>query len=134
MNRSKIITFQSAKKEFIKYVLVNGLTTFLYMLLYYAFNEYLRIYYLISNLIAYVCSVSIGYFMTATYVFSKRRFLIKKLKGFIIQKILLIFINSILIWLFVEVIMFNKYLSQITGTIGCFLLSYYWNRRLFNSS
>lgn len=128
-----LFVYIKKNSEFIKYIFVNGMTTILYVLLYYIFNEYLELHYIYSNIISYMVAIFIAYLLTAIYVFERKSHLVGNLGYFIVQRILMIGVSSILIWILVDSMKVNKYFSQLIVTGICFMGSYSLNKRLFKN-
>lgn len=119
--KSKII-------EFIKFSIVGGVMTLISILLFTMFIEWLSINYLVSNVISYVIAVLLSYYVNSRYTFnqkdvSKKNDLIAATK-FFIMKLCLLALDSICLYLLVDIMGANVYVSKILLTILFLVVSY----------
>jgi putative flippase GtrA len=121
-----------ALTRFYKYFIVGFLTFILDLLLLYIFTDVLLFNYLLSAGIAYVVAISINYYFSRKFVFSKtaRKIDIGYYSFLLISGIGLLFLE-ILMAVFVEIFQFDYLLSRIlvAGFIGIwnYLMNLYFN-------
>lgn len=121
--------------RFFKYFIVGVSTFLLDLLLLYVFTDLFQINYLISTAIAFVIAVSINYYFSRKFVFTKT---LQKIDhgyyAFLLISGAGLFFVVILMALFVEKLSFNYLLSRVlvAGFVGIwnYLMNLYFNFRV----
>ena len=127
----KINNLINKYQKFIKHSLASGADTIINLGIYFCL-VYFGMYYLFSNFIAYFVSLTIHYFINMLWVFKPTTKSNKKLifVKFLIVNIFGFLLSEGLLYLFVDILLFNKYLSAIYVlpilTIESYLLFNYW--------
>lgn len=119
------------KKDFILFIIVGFVMTFLNFVLLAAFVEIFHFNYIFSNIISYILVVIISYFANSFITFKhkitdkKKEF--KRIISYCIMKLIFLGFDTILLYLLVDIIKINLYLGKfiltIVLTIGSFLFS-----------
>ena len=113
------------KKEVISYLIFGVLTTVVNIVVYYVFNTWLQVNYLVSNAIAWIASVLFAYITNRKYVFgSKNTSMINELVKFIGARLSTGIMDMILMWLLVDVLSMNSMVSKIVVNVLVIVLNY----------
>ena len=113
------------KKELISYLIFGVLTTVVNIVVYYVFNTWLQVNYLVSNAIAWIASVLFAYITNRKYVFeSKNTSMINELVKFIGARLSTGIMDMILMWLLVDVLSMNSMFSKIIVNVLVIVLNY----------
>ena len=119
------------KKDFILFIIVGFVMTFLNFVLLALLVEILHFNYIFSNIISYIIVVVLSYFANSFITFNhkikdkKKEF--KRIISYCIMKLIFLGIDTILLYILVDIIKINLYLGKliltIVLTIGSFLFS-----------
>lgn len=119
------------KKDFILFIIVGFVMTFLNFVLLALLVEILHFNYIFSNIISYIIVVVLSYFANSFITFNhkitnkKKEF--KRIISYCIMKLIFLEIDTILLYILVDIIKINLYLGKliltIILTIGSFLFS-----------
>lgn len=113
------------KKELISYLIFGVLTTVVNIVVYYVFNTWLQVNYLVSNAIAWIASVLFAYITNRKYVFeSENTSMINELVKFIGARLSTGIMDMILMWLLVDVLSMNSMFSKIVVNVLVIVLNY----------
>ena len=113
------------KKELISYLIFGVLTTVVNIVVYYVFNTWLQVNYLVSNAIAWIASVLFAYITNRKYVFeSKNTSMINELVKFIGARLSTGIMDMILMWLLVDILTMNSMVSKIVVNVLVIVLNY----------
>ena len=113
------------KKELISYLIFGVLTTIVNIVVYYVFNTWLQVNYLVSNAIAWIASVLFAYITNRKYVFeSKNTSMFNELVKFIGARLSTGIMDMILMWLLVDVLSMNSMVSKIVVNVLVIVLNY----------
>ena len=113
------------KKELISYLIFGVLTTVVNIVVYYVFNTWLQVNYLVSNAIAWITSVLFAYITNRKYVFeSKNTFMINELVKFIGARLSTGIMDMILMWLLVDILSMNSMIGKIVVNVLVIVLNY----------
>ena len=113
------------KKEVISYLIFGVLITVVNIVVYYVFNTWLQVNYLVSNAIAWIASVLFAYITNRKYVFgSKNTSMINELVKFIGARLSTGIMDMILMWLLVDVLSMNSMVSKIVVNVLVIVLNY----------
>ena len=113
------------KKELISYLIFGVLTTVVNIVVYYVFNTWLQVNYLVSNAIAWIASVLFAYITNRKYVFeSKNTSMFNELVKFIGARLSTGIMDMILMWLLVDVLSMNSMFSKIVVNVLVIVLNY----------
>lgn len=113
------------KKELISYLIFGVLTTVVNIVVYYVFNTWLQVNYLVSNAIAWIASVLFAYITNRKYVFgSKNTSMINELVKFIGARLSTGIMDMILMWLLVDILSMNSMVSKIVVNVLVIVLNY----------
>ena len=116
--------------QIIKYSFWGCITTAINLLLFFIL-EYVGVYYIVANTLAYFIAVVINYIFNQKFVFdvdtdsrTKRIQLIK----FILMRSVSLGVDNILFYFFVDIVKCSVYISRIGLSIGIILLTYIINK------
>ena len=113
------------KKELISYLIFGVLTTVVNIVVYYVFNTWLQVNYLVSNAIAWIASVLFAYITNRKYVFeSKNTSMFNELVKFIGARLSTGIMDMILMWLLVDILSMNSMVSKIVVNVLVIVLNY----------
>jgi len=119
------------KKEFIRFIkfgIVGCLNTGLNWFIFYLLNS-IGVYYIISTIIAYSISVVHSYIWNSKWVFeSKSKDKRKSSFKFIVLNFIGLLINSILMYVSVDIFKFEKMIGLIITTIIVMIMNYVVNK------
>lgn len=107
-------------KELIMYVVFGALTTLVNFIAFWVFSHILgEKLYLLNNAIAWIISVIFAYVTNKLFVFESKSFavkiLVKEFSEFLVARVFSFLIEEAGMWLFVDVLNFNKYSFDILG-------------------
>lgn len=120
-------------KEFALFSIIGLAMTFVNLYLFYAFNEYISMNYLLSNIISYLIAVVISYFLNVMITFSEHKTLREFFLGlfqFLGMKLFLLGIDSCLLYSMVSLMGMDKYISKILLTVLLTTVSYFLSKRI----
>ena len=113
------------KKELISYLIFGVLTTVVNIVVYYVFNTWLQVNYLVSNAIAWITSVLFAYITNRKYVFeSENTSMFNELVKFIGARLSTGIMDMIFMWLLVDVLSMNSMISKIVVNVLVIVLNY----------
>jgi putative flippase GtrA len=113
------------KKELISYLIFGVLTTVVNIVVYYVFNTWLQVNYLVSNAIAWIASVLFAYITNRKYVFeSENTSMFNELVKFIGARLSTGIMDMIFMWLLVDVLSMNSMISKIVVNVLVIVLNY----------
>lgn len=131
----KILNFIKKIKdnEVFKYLVVGGLTTLISMLVFYMctwtiLNASNPFELQIANIISWICSVTFAYITNRKIVFeSKNKKILKEMISFYSSRLLTLFLDMIIMFIFVTCLSFNcdimKIISNVLVIIGNYIIS-----------
>ena len=98
-------------KEPISYIFFGALTTLVNIFAYYLCSDVLGIYYLVSNIIAWIASVLFAFVTNKLFVFDSkswsRSVVIAEMGGFFLARVATGVLDMVLMWLLVDIISIN---------------------------
>lgn len=107
----------------LKFLIINGLMTVINFLIYILLIEYVKFGYIFSNMLSYIFIIIISYFFNEIFVF-KTKICYYKFFKFIIMKMGMGILGSIILYYIVEKMKFGEYIGNILTIIICFFISY----------
>lgn len=117
-------------EEFIRYIIIGVLTTIVslvtyYLLVYTVFDPNVALELQITNVISWVVSVTFAYFTNRTFVFKREgKFKFKEVTEFYLSRISTLFLEMLLMYLFVTVLHFNDKIIKIVAQVIVILTNY----------
>ena len=120
-------------KEIINYLIAGILTTIVSILSYEIFKNILNIYYITSNVISWIIAVIFAYFINSKYVFNsnkqnKQR--IKEFISFVSCRILSLLIETLSMYIMVDLIKLNSDIAKIIAQFIVLVLNYIFSKFL----
>lgn len=115
----------SRKKELILYIFFGVLTTLVNIILYSFLIIFFNVNYIISNIIAWFVSVIFAYITNRKYVFqSKNESILKEFSLFFSSRLFVGFLDTSLLFLFVDIFLINNFISKIITQIIVVISNY----------
>jgi putative cell wall teichoic acid glycosylation protein gtcA len=117
-------------EEIISYLIVGGLTTMVslityYLLVYTILDPNIGIELQIANIVSWIFSVTFAYFTNRKYVFkSKNKISFKEGISFYISRIGTLFLDMLMMYVFVTVLWFNDKIIKFVVQIIVIILNY----------
>ena len=118
-------------KEIINYLIAGVLTTIVSILSYELFKNVFHIHYIISNIISWIIAVTFAYIINSKFVFEsnkKNKEKIKEFISFVSCRILSLIIETISIYLMVDIIKLNSDISKIIAQFIVLVLNYLFSK------
>lgn len=117
-------------REIINYLIFGALTTIInlltyYILVYTIFNPQNPIELQITNIISWIISVTFAYITNKKYVFiSQEKYYLKQILKFYSSRLITLFVEILIMFIFVTILSFNDKLIKIITSIIIILLNY----------
>ena len=116
-------------RELVLYVVFGAFTFFVNIIVYFLFEEVFGVNYLISNVIAWFFSVLFAYITNRTWVFeSKSPDILKEMSLFFGGRIFSGVVDTVLMYLFIDVMAFGDTISKIVVQIIVIVLNYVFSK------
>ena len=114
--------------KFIKFGIVGILNTLINWTIF-AILNFLGMYYIISNIIAYVIATINSYIWNSKWVFKYKGEDKKETTGkFILLNLFGLSLNTVILYLFVDLMRFNKLIALVITTIIVMIINYILNK------
>lgn len=126
---SKILS-KSFIKQFVKFSIVGGLGTLINIAILYAFTEVFNVYYIASEIIAFIVSGLNNYILDKVWTFKEKiedKIVLKYFQFFSVSVISLL-INLIVLYILVEYFVFWYVFAEIVAIICAFLFNFTGNK------
>lgn len=120
-------------KEIINYLIAGVLTTIVSILSYALFKNIFHIHYIISNIISWIIAVTFAYVINSKYVFGsnkKKKDRIKEFISFVSCRVLSLIIETLAMYLMVDIIDINSDISKIIAQFIVLVLNYVFSKFL----
>lgn len=117
-------------EEIIRYLIIGGLTTFVSLLTYYVLvytilDAQVPLELQIANIISWIVSVTFAYFTNRIFVFkTKEAITLKESCEFYLSRLSTLFLDVIMMYLFVSVLGFNDRIIKLLVQIIVIVLNY----------
>ena len=119
-------------EEVILYLIVGGLTTLVSILVYALFTKIFNVNYMISNIISWMLSVSFAYVMNKKFVFKTKclnyQKLLLEIYQFFKYRIFSFVIDTLLMYLFVEVVSIDDMIAKVIVQVIVVILNYVFSK------
>ena len=126
----RLLGIYKKHKEGINYLIFGGLTTVLTLIVYYLLtwtiiNTDNAIELQIANILSWICGFLFAYFTNRKFVFnSKNKKLIKEFISFFLSRISTLFLDMLIMFIFVTLLKYNDGIFKIISQILVILLNY----------
>ena len=120
--------------QIIKYIFSGGLVTASNLLILFISVHYLKLWYLISSVIAFCFGVSISYILQKFFTFKNYELenIHKQFLNFFIFALIMLVFNTLLMYVFVDIIKIWYLLAQAVSSILIAFINYtYFNKVIF---
>ena len=120
-------------KEIINYLIAGFLTLIVSISSYALLAKILHIYYIISNIVSWILAVLFAYYVNRKFVFkstSTNKEKINEIINFFKYRILSLIIETILMYLLVDIILINDLISKVIVQIIVIILNYLFSKFL----
>lgn len=108
--------------EVVKYIIFGVLTTIVNIVVFLLLKNYCPI--IVSNIIAWFCSVVFAYVTNALYVFDERQMSIKQFIEFMVSRISTLIIETIIIYIMINLLTINLLITKIVANIIVIILNF----------
>ncbi|UXR77543.1 MULTISPECIES: GtrA family protein [unclassified Staphylococcus] len=109
--------------EIIRFVIVGGINTVNYYIVYLILLHIFHIQYLISHLVGFVVAFVISYYLNCYFVYKVKPTL-KKFFAFPFTQVVNMSVQTLLIYVFVDVFNFNESIAPFVGLIVTIPITY----------
>lgn len=124
----KLIKLFKKYKETILYLVFGGLTTVINLLVYAITTKIFGINYLVCTVIAWILAVIFAYITNKLYVFESKSFkkevIVKEVTSFFLARLLSLFIDMLIMYVFVSIFKFNDMVIKIISNIVVIIVNY----------
>ena len=120
-------------KEIINYLIAGALTTIVSIASYELFKNVFHIHYIISNILSWIAAVTFAYFVNRKFVFGSKSTGKDKLLeffNFVKYRLLSLVIDTMLMYLLVDIFKFNDDISKIIVQVVVVILNYIFSKFL----
>lgn len=112
-------------EEIINYLIFGVLTTITSLVTYFIFSKVFNIYYLVSNVIAFILSVLFAFVTNRLYVFkSNDKNILKEFISFISSRIFSFLIEQLVMYILVDLIKIDAMTSKVIVQVLVIVLNY----------
>ena len=128
-----IIKIYIKYKEIINYLIAGFLTLIVSISSYALLSKILHIYYIISNIVSWILAVIFAYYVNRKFVFkstSIKREKVYEIINFFKYRVLSLIIETILMYLLVDIILINDLVSKVIVQIIVIILNYIFSKFL----
>ena len=118
-------------QEIINYLIAGGLTVLVTILSYAFFTKILNIYYIVSNVLSWIVAVIFAYVVNRKFVFkskSIKKEQIKEITNFLIGRLLSLLVDTLLMYLLVEICKIDDLISKIIVQFVVIVLNYIFSK------
>lgn len=115
-------------KKFVKYIIISLITTIINILIYLICAEIFKLNEIISNIIAWIVSVFITFFLNKIVVFNSKEFSKKtyiELIKFYLLRITSLLIDTIVLYICLRCFALNSVMAKIISNIGTTFNNYF---------
>ncbi|UXR70377.1 GtrA family protein [Staphylococcus sp. IVB6246] len=109
--------------EIIRFIIVGGLNTVNYYIVYLLLLHVFHIQYLISHIIGFIVAFIISYYLNCYFVYKVKPTL-KKFLAFPLTQVVNMGVQTLLIYLFVDFLDFNESIAPFVGLIVTIPITY----------
>ncbi|MCS4486256.1 GtrA family protein [Staphylococcus americanisciuri] len=109
--------------EIIRFIIVGGLNTVNYYIVYLILLHLFHIQYLISHLVGFVVAFIISYYLNCYFVYKVKPTL-KKFLAFPLTQVVNMGVQTLLIYLFVDFLHFNESIAPFVGLVVTIPITY----------
>lgn len=127
----RITKIYNKYKEIINYLIAGVLTTVVSILSYELFKNIFNIHYIISNVLSWIIAVTFAYIVNSKYVFEsnkKDKQKIKEFVSFVSCRILSLLIETLSMYLMVDIIKTNSDIAKIIAQFIVLVLNYLFSK------
>lgn len=128
--RLKATNLWSKHQRFFKFGLVGGSGTVVGLGVLYFFTDVIGLYYLISNVIAFFCSVSNNYLWNSKWTFNDKEAHTTGYFKYIGTSLAGLGVNTAVLWFFTAIVGVWYMLSAVIAVICAFLVNYILSKKL----
>jgi len=129
-NRLKVANLLSRYRRLIRFCLVGASGTIVGLSMLYFFTDVVGVFYLVSNVIAFTCSVTNNYLWNSKWTFSDKKASPTGYTKYIGTSLLGLGVNTSILWFLTSIIGIWYMASAIVAIVGAFLVNYTLSRKL----
>lgn len=121
---------KNKRLEILSYLLFGGLTTIVNIFTYYVFTNFLSFSFEISNIIAWIISVTFAFITNKLFVFenNKKTIIFKQAISFYGFRLLSLVIDMVLMYLFIKVLIINDMLAKVVVNVLVIIINYFFSK------
>ena len=124
-----IIKYIKKYKEQILYLVFGGLTTLINIIVFFITNKVLNISWQISNILAWFFAVLFAYIVNRKFVFeSKNENVLKEMISFFFFRILSLFIDMAVMFIFIDIIKLDSAISKLLVQFIIVVVNYIFSK------
>ena len=123
--------------KIIRYIFSGGLTVFFNLAILYILTELFHLWYLMSAIISFCCGIIMSYLMQKFFTFKDKstKDLHFQFSIFFLYNIIMLGVNTLFMYVFVDIMGFWYLFSQIVITMSTAVINYlFFSKILFNTS
>lgn len=122
--------YKLVDKEIIMYLIFGVLTTLVNIIVFYITSDLFMIATIPSNIIAWILSVLFAYVTNRRFVFSSKGDIKKELLSFFSVRLLSLVIDTIIVYIGIDVLMFDPLVVKIASNIVVVIANYIFSKFL----
>lgn len=119
-------------EEIIRYLVVGVMTTVISVIAYWLFARWVHISYMMSTVLSWIVSVLFAFIMNKCFVFQRKSWnflqVVKESVDFVLCRIMTLFIEMVMMWFFVDLIVFDDMISKIIVQVVVIVLNYIFSK------
>jgi putative flippase GtrA len=111
--------------KFLKFCAVGVTNTIITLIVFYLINKVLKVNYIVSTSVSYLCGVLNSYYLNRRYTFKdKNSKVLSQFTRFTTVNLVSLSVNLILMYLFVDLFYLDSMIAQVISTIATTLLNF----------
>ena len=122
--------YKLVDKEIIMYLIFGVLTTLVNIIVFYITSDLFMVATIPSNIIAWILSVLFAYVTNRCFVFSSKGDIKKELLSFFSVRLLSLVIDTIIVYIGIDVLMFDPLVVKIASNIVVVIANYIFSKFL----
>lgn len=115
-------------KEIILYLIFGALTTLINVIVFYLFNDLIKIDYKISNVIAWITSVIFAFITNKLVVFESKNNIGKEITSFFIARIVSLVADMIMMIIMIDIMKFTSIIAKIISNVVVVIINYIFSK------
>ena len=117
INNVKVFFKKDLVKQILKFAICGGTAFIIDYGVFIVLTQVFKIYYLIASIISFTISVIYNYILSIKWVFKAKKQNVKEFFIFVVLSIIGLGINSLIMYIFVDLISIHELISKVIATI-----------------